>query len=333
MNRSLLPHLCCPACGGENLSADVFENAGEEIIEGTISCGQCDMWYRIEQGVVDMLPLHLRRDDLYQSFSEKHKLTYSNPEPGRSEEQKQKQIDFFEKDSVCYEDDITNSPYFLALDKVTFAPWLKQSLSVGQCVLEVGTGTGRQSMVAAKQGIRVVTSDISEEMLRVAIQIARKNNVASLMDMVVADAEALPFKKKQFNGCFAVGMLHHVHSPPKVIAEISRCALPDAPCFFYDPHDSPMRFLFEWLMKVWKLYDEEASDDPLFSENQMKAWTASRIEITTSISTYIPPHVFHLLPPGANQSVLKITDTIFSKIPLLRRCGGMLVTRGRVTCS
>ncbi len=54
MKRNLLDILRCPECKGE-LDLTVEEEK-EEIEEGTLHCGACDIDYPIEDGIPNMLP-------------------------------------------------------------------------------------------------------------------------------------------------------------------------------------------------------------------------------------------------------------------------------------
>lgn len=55
MKRSLLPLLCCPVCKGDLELRVILEN-DEEIIEGILKCGVCNVSYPIEDGIPDLLP-------------------------------------------------------------------------------------------------------------------------------------------------------------------------------------------------------------------------------------------------------------------------------------
>ncbi len=55
----------------------------------------------------------------------------------------------------------------------------------------------------------------------------------------------------------------------------------------YDPHMSPVRFIYDFIMKFWKLYDEEASDSLLFTEKQLiQMLHEAGIKCKTKTSTF-----------------------------------------------
>lgn len=55
MKRSLLPILCCPVCKGD-LELRVVEEKDDEIIEGALLCGACNVEYPIREGIPNLLP-------------------------------------------------------------------------------------------------------------------------------------------------------------------------------------------------------------------------------------------------------------------------------------
>jgi SAM-dependent methyltransferase len=114
------------------------------------------------------------------------------------------------------------------------SPWLvratrKGDFRTGTSVLDVGCGTGTNSIWLARKGLRVTGVDISPTALATASSRARRAGVE--VDFRPASADRLPFPRGQFgaaldNGCF--------HSLPKRLrasyaAEIGRVLAPGAP--------------------------------------------------------------------------------------------------------
>lgn len=330
MKQSVLDIVICPDCGGGDLILDAINVVDLEVIDGRVLCQGCTRWFRVEGGVLDLLPADLRREHLYIEFSRRYGFYYIAGSL-KGESQKLEQITFFAADAGIYDADITDSPYYHVLDATVVLPWVESNIESGMRILEVGCGTGRQCKLLASRSDDVVSLDISEEMLRVAFKNLSNEGLTGAVNLIAADAERLPFKAQTFDGGLIVGTLHHVSSPVEAIAQLSYSLRAGAPFFAYDPHKSLVRFMFDWLMKHWKLYDEEASEEPLFTESEMLAWTEqANITAITRISTYLPPHFFYLLPYSTNNSVLRLTDRLFDWVPGLRRCGGLLITMGNV---
>ncbi len=59
MKRELMDILACPLCKGE-LSLEVTEEDGEEIVAGNLRCVSCEETYPIEDTIPNMLPPSMR---------------------------------------------------------------------------------------------------------------------------------------------------------------------------------------------------------------------------------------------------------------------------------
>lgn len=55
MKESLMEILCCPVCKSE-LELEASEWDEDEIVEGTLYCGECDHTYNISEGIPNLLP-------------------------------------------------------------------------------------------------------------------------------------------------------------------------------------------------------------------------------------------------------------------------------------
>ena len=55
MKRSLMDILVCPVCKGE-LELAVVKEEGEEIVTGSLHCGNCNVDYPIEESIPNLLP-------------------------------------------------------------------------------------------------------------------------------------------------------------------------------------------------------------------------------------------------------------------------------------
>jgi len=327
MRLDIAKILRCPECAGP-LELTAYQQGDGLVEEGALSCAACADWYRIEQGIADLLPLSLRRQDRQQAFAERHGLPLRESR-GEKSSQKADQVEFFIHSSTTYEDEITKSPYFMALDAIVFDPWVRGSVVAGGKILEIGCGSGRQSLPMAQAGADVLGVDISEEMLRVARAKAAREGQLRTANFIVADAENLPLPSESFDGLVMVGALHHMESPERVFGSAAKALRQGGRFFIYDPHDSPLRFLFDWLMKVCTLYEEEAGDDFLFREEQMRGYFA-KLGLTgqVQISTYLPPHLFYLFGQGFNRALLRASDALCGAIPGFRKCGGMIISTG-----
>lgn len=330
MDETIINFIICPNCGSSILSVKEFSNVNNELHEGMVTCNSCEIWYKIDHGVLDLLPLNLRRYDLYEKFAKKYNIHLNDVNVASLNMQKKEQILFFKKDYSSYENDIVNSTYYRALDKLTFEKWFdKNSDKINDPILEVGCGTGRQSVKIANKHKHAICIDISEEMVLLAKfkidQMNRPNN----LDFIIGDAEDPPVKNNMFGACVICATLHHLSSPENAIRNLSHKLINGGLFYSIDPHDSYVRFIFDYLMKIWKLYDEEASDSPLIKEKNLKKWLSdAKIQGKVTYSTYLPPHIFLILTEKPSLTLLKRTDDFFNKIPLFFKLSGIISSEG-----
>ena len=59
MKRDLMEILACPVCKGD-LTLTVAKEEGDEVVDGTLHCGNCDETYAIEDTIPNLLPPALR---------------------------------------------------------------------------------------------------------------------------------------------------------------------------------------------------------------------------------------------------------------------------------
>jgi ubiquinone/menaquinone biosynthesis C-methylase UbiE/uncharacterized protein YbaR (Trm112 family) len=328
MDETIINFIICPNCGSSLLSIQEFSNVNNELHEGMVICNSCQIWYKIDHGVLDLLPLNLRRSDLYEKFAKKYNIHLKEVDDVIVNQQKKEQILFFKKDFSSYENDIVDSLYYKALDKLTFEKWFEQNSDrIKEPILEVGCGTGRQSIKIAAKHKHAICMDISEEMVLLAK--FKIDKIPNNLDFIIGDAEDPPVKNNMFGACVICATLHHLSSPKNAISNLSRKLLNGGLFYSIDPHDSYVRFIFDYLMKIWKLYDEEASDSPLIKEKNLKKWLSdAKIMSNVTYSTYLLPHIFLILTEKNSLTLLKRTDDFFNKIPLFFKFSGIISAEG-----
>jgi ubiquinone/menaquinone biosynthesis C-methylase UbiE len=98
---------------------------------------------------------------------------------------------------------------------------------VSGIVLDIGCGTGRQSILLANRGYRTIGIDISSEMIKIAGAKSYGNNKNKNIDFLIATAEALPFKSCSVESVISMfGALNHVVRYHQAYEEIARVLKP-----------------------------------------------------------------------------------------------------------
>lgn len=102
---------------------------------------------------------------------------------------------------------------------------LAQGPIEGRRVLEVGAGSGRDSVALASEGARTFILDYSMASLETARGVARRHGVAPYL--IRADALRLPFREGTFDVVFHQGLLEHFRDPMALLNENVRALGPD----------------------------------------------------------------------------------------------------------
>ncbi|MBD3237167.1 MAG: methyltransferase domain-containing protein [Candidatus Eisenbacteria bacterium] len=106
----------------------------------------------------------------------------------------------------------------------------------GRTVLEVGAGSGRDSLEIAARGARVVLVDYVMESFAVVRGVAAEAGVE--LHCVCCDARALPFREGSFDLVFHQGVLEHFRDPMPLLRENYRVTRPGGHCLV----DVPQRY-------------------------------------------------------------------------------------------
>jgi ubiquinone/menaquinone biosynthesis C-methylase UbiE/uncharacterized protein YbaR (Trm112 family) len=198
LTRDLIDLLACPVCRGS-----LALRGGPDGLE----CEACRARYTVDAGVPILLAPD--RDGAGAGLS-RHKKT---------------QIAFFDADPA---DDfgVTRPRGAPALHGWLFGEKFRRSvlgledLLPGSTALTVCGGSGLDAEFLARAGARVVLTDISLGIVRQAAERARRFGLD--FDLVVADAEDLPFRDDSVDVAYVHDGLHHLERPALALAEMAR---------------------------------------------------------------------------------------------------------------
>jgi len=119
-------------------------------------------------------------------------------------------------------DDIARNRY------ETYAPWMKDTFQFERFkdkkVLEIGVGTGIDHLQFAKAGAILTGIDITPK----SIELTKKNLEVHgyRSNLLIANAENLPFESNFFDTIYSFGVLHHTPDAQKAIDEVYRVLRP-----------------------------------------------------------------------------------------------------------
>jgi ubiquinone/menaquinone biosynthesis C-methylase UbiE/uncharacterized protein YbaR (Trm112 family) len=198
----LIEVLACPVCRGRLAAVE-----GAAIL----ACMACGLPFQRHEDIPILLPSTLRATD----------------ETDDSLSHKQRQIVFFDQDSV---DDFgvtrpRGAPELYAWlleEKFRRSILGLEHLLPGSTVLTICGGSGIDAEFLARKGARMILSDIAVGVVLQARERARRFGLE--LDLVVADAEALPFADASVDIVYVHDGLHHLEQPAIGLAEMARVA-------------------------------------------------------------------------------------------------------------
>ncbi|MBD3336577.1 MAG: methyltransferase domain-containing protein [Candidatus Eisenbacteria bacterium] len=160
----------------------------------------------------------------------------------------------------------------------------------GRWVLEVGAGSGRDSLELARAGARVVVLDYVESSFRVIRRLAAETGIQ--LECVCADATRTPFREGVFQAVFHQGLLEHFRDPHPLLAENHRITAPAGYCLV----DVPQKYHLYTLGKqiLIALNKWFAGWETQFSPGEMEAlMRGHRFQIVRVYGEWFVPGLFY----------------------------------------
>ena len=133
--------------------------------------------------------------------------------------------------------ELMSKRYFYELDRKRDIeePWLQDELYSmknyisGRKVLEIGYGQGRDHIKLARLGGDMSGIDITPSCKVFTEAHLKAYDLTS--DLVVGDAEKLPYQDNSFDFVYSFGVLHHTSNMERAISEIRRVLKPNGKCW------------------------------------------------------------------------------------------------------
>lgn len=175
MKESHLHYLVCPDCRHDLQIQAASKREDDRVIEGELQCAACEKTYPILRGIPRFVELSNYADGFDFQWN-KHALT---------------QHDSYSNSNVSEERFFNETKW-------------DRDLS-GQCILEVGCGSGRFTAQAISTGAMVVATDLSGA---VDANYRAHEGIDNLL-LVQSNIYNMPFREASFDKVFCLGVLQH----------------------------------------------------------------------------------------------------------------------------
>jgi phosphatidylethanolamine/phosphatidyl-N-methylethanolamine N-methyltransferase len=153
----------------------------------------------------------------------------------------------------------------------------------GECVLEVGVGTGL-SLPLYPEGVNVTGIDVSEEMLDHAVQLTEREALEDV-ELFTMDAENMTFKDNQFDKVVAMYVASVVPNPVKLVEEMRRVCRSGGELLFVN-HFHSDRPIVSSMEKLLMPLSQKLGFNPGFSESQFIQDTDLKVKRSRSVNMF-----------------------------------------------
>jgi ubiquinone/menaquinone biosynthesis C-methylase UbiE len=322
-----------------------FEFSGDgRCSSGVLSCRGCGAWYPISNHVLDLLPEDHAEPGSRDRFFAAHRaqldeLDLDKPEAvlaARDFAAQAHQREHFDElarreDRFSYRA-LGQQPFQRAVRSLSFEEWAPL-VPAGSLVLDIGCADGLSTFDIASRDVEALGFDISGELVRRAADRAQRAGIRNVSFMV-ADADAIPVADGSFDCVLCYGSLHHVPDPAGTLVEAARALRDGGSYIGVENHTTPLRPIFDFLMRLRPIWLEEAGGNAQFGAAELERWrSGSALRLNTRPTVFVPPHLCNLIGERAARWLLRFTDRLFGRIPLLRRWGGLVSISGRKSAS
>ncbi len=252
------------------------------------------------------------------------------PDPGFSAQEHQRE--HFDnlavrRDRFSYEA-LGQQPFQRAVRSLNFEEWAPL-VRKGGLALDVGCADGLSTFDLARFDLEVLALDISPEQIRQAADRAQQEGYRNASFMI-ADANAIPVANGVMDTVLCYGSLHHFPDPGRTVGEVARVLAPGGSYIGVENNTTPLRPIFDALMRLRPIWLEEAGAHAQISAGDLHRWSeGTGLALTTRAIVFLPPHLCNLIGYRASRRLVQLTDWLFGHLPFLRRWGGLISISGR----
>ena len=205
----------------------------------------------------------------------------------------------------------------------------------GKEVLDLCGGNGFMSVRFLDKGAKVTIIDIDSQLMRNF----RAQPQSQSINIIIGNAETLPFKDRSFDIVYAGGALHHLSYLEQGIKEVHRILKKDGELCAEDPNLLNLPAFIARKLFYRKGYDPNQRQLTTFELNEV----ISKYFQDYSIRTYYPffSYLISYLTgdvgtfegsdiniglPRSLKKILDVVDQIFEKLPLFKSTGALITT-------
>jgi SAM-dependent methyltransferase len=189
----------------------------------------------------------------------------------------------------------------------------------GRRLLDVGCGSGMNSVLAAIHGADVTGIDISPALTRLALRRAEVNGVRDRVRVLVTSAHDLPLPSSSFDVVFGIAILHHLDLAA-VSCEVFRVLKRGGRAIFLEPVRNSKLLVRARALVPYRAPDVSPYERPL-TDGELNDF--SRGFGVTRTRVFSLPHVnFATVMPGLRSSVdafYRMDGALLRRFPSLSR--------------
>lgn len=192
----------------------------------------------------------------------------------------------------------------------------------GKHVLEVGVGAGTDFMQWLRSGAFASGIDLTSQSIDHVTQRSLQEGLQA-QELLVADAEHVPFQTNTFDLAYSWGVIHHSPNTPQAFAELVRVTKPNGTikCMIYNRYS--LFALYIWLRyALFKGKPFQTLSTVLYNHQESpgtKAYTFKEVE---KIVATLPVNIIKISAPATAHDLLYYKTKTIQRIAHLAACIG-----------
>ena len=306
MDLALTALLRCPACAG-SLKPHAFESSDGLCETGVVVCARCSAWHPVSEFVLDLLPPERAAAGARTAFFDRHRPRLealglapapapgAEPDPAFAAQAHQREhFDDLARrqDEFSYEA-LGRQPFQIALRTRTVREW-RRLLAPGPWFSTSAAPTDPHFRHRRPADHRARFDISTASVLRAARRARSEDSRTS------ASSSPTPTRSrsrmKSSISCSVTESLHHVLDPARTLAEAARVLAPGGRYLGLENNSTPLRPIFDLLMRLRPLWREEAGAEAHIGRARLRSWTqGSRLELSGTPTVFVPPHLCNRL--------------------------------------